>query len=76
MAHSPVISLIGGRFGHSKHKLPYQEVDDFPMFEPVTKANLQVDEVGRIPDMIRMAFRRGDLRHSRTGESPVLRQPR
>ena len=57
MAHSPVISLTGGRFGHSKHKLPYQEVDDFPMFAPVTKANLQVDEVGRIPDMLRMAFR-------------------
>ncbi|MFC1491569.1 thiamine pyrophosphate-binding protein [Nitrospinota bacterium] len=57
MAHSPVISLIGGRFGHSKHKLPYQEVDDYPMFVPVTKANFQVDEAGRIPDLMRQAFR-------------------
>jgi acetolactate synthase-1/2/3 large subunit len=57
MSHSPVISLIGGRFGNSKYKLPYQEIDDFPMFEPTTKANYQVDEAGRIPDLLRQAFR-------------------
>ncbi len=57
MSHSPVISLVGGRFGHSKHMLPYQEVDDYPIFVPLTKANLQVDEVGRIPDLMRQAFR-------------------
>lgn len=57
MAHSPVLSLVGGRFGRSKHKRPYQEVDDYPMFVPVTKANFQLDEVGRIPDLMRQAFR-------------------
>ena len=57
MAHSPVISMIGGRFGATKHKGAYQEADDYPMFVPVTKANLQVDEVGRIPDLVRQAFR-------------------
>ncbi len=57
MSHSPVISLIGGRFAHSKYRFPYQEVDDFPMFEPTTKANYQVDEAGRIPDLMRLAFR-------------------
>ncbi len=57
MSHSPVISLVGGRFAHTKYRLPYQEVDDFPMFEPTTKANYQVDEAGRIPDLMRLAFR-------------------
>ena len=57
MAHSPVISLIGGRSGSSKHKRFYQEVDDYPMFEPVTKANFQVDEASRMPDLMRQAFR-------------------
>ena len=57
MAHSPVLSLVGGRFGRTKFKRPYQEVDDYPMFVPVTKANFQVDEVGRFPDLMRQAFR-------------------
>jgi len=57
MSHTPVISLIGGRFSNTKHRGPYQEADDYPMFVPVTKANYQVDEAGRIPDMMRQAFR-------------------
>ena len=57
MAHSPVISLVGGRFSNTKHKGAYQEVDDYPMFVPVTKANFQVDETDRIPDLMRQAFR-------------------
>jgi acetolactate synthase-1/2/3 large subunit len=57
MGHSPVIALTGGRFGHQKHKMNYQEMDDFPMFTQVTKANFQVDTVTRIPDLLRQAFR-------------------
>lgn len=57
MSHSPVISLIGGRFAEQKYRFPYQEIDDFPMFEPTTKANYQVDEANRIPDLMRQAFR-------------------
>lgn len=57
MGHSPVIALTGGRFGHQKHKVNYQEMDDFPMFTQVTKANFQVDSVGRLPDLLRQAFR-------------------
>jgi len=57
MSHSPVISLIGGRFAGQKYRFPYQEIDDFPMFEPTTKANYQVDEADRIPDLMRQAFR-------------------
>ena len=57
MGHSPVIALTGGRWGHQKHKVNYQENDDFPMLTQVTKANFQADSVGRIPDLLRQAFR-------------------
>ncbi len=57
MGHSPVIALTGGRWGHQKHKINYQEMDDFPIFSQVTKANFQADSVGRIPDLLRQAFR-------------------
>ena len=57
MGHSPVIALTGGRWGHQKHKVNYQEMDDFPMFTQVTKANFQVDTVVRLPDLLRQAFR-------------------
>ncbi|MBT3433922.1 MAG: thiamine pyrophosphate-binding protein, partial [Nitrospinaceae bacterium] len=57
MAHSPVISLVGGRFSEQKYRFPYQEIDDFSMFECTTKANYQIDTADRIPDMMRQAFR-------------------
>jgi acetolactate synthase-1/2/3 large subunit len=57
MGHSPVIALTGGRWGHQKHKINYQEMDDFPMLTQVTKANFQADIVSRIPDLLRQAFR-------------------
>jgi acetolactate synthase-1/2/3 large subunit len=57
MGHSPVIALTGGRWGHQKHKVNYQEMDDFPIFDQVTKANFEVDSVERMPDLLRQAFR-------------------
>jgi acetolactate synthase-1/2/3 large subunit len=57
MAGSPVIAITGGRQPESKYRRPYQEIEDFPMFAPVTKWNAEVDDVNRIPDMLRQAFR-------------------
>ncbi len=57
LTHSPVIALTGGRDPATKFRKVYQEVDDVPAFEPVTKWNATVDEVHRIPDMVRQAFR-------------------
>ena len=57
LAHSPVIALTGGRDPHTKFRKVYQEVDDVPAFETVTKMNATVDSVERIPDMLRQAFR-------------------
>lgn len=57
LAHSPVIAMTGGREPRTKFRKVYQEVDDVPAFEPVTKWNATVDDVARFPDMVRQAFR-------------------
>ncbi len=57
LAHSPVIAFTGGRDPRTKFRRVYQEVDDVPAFEPVTKFNATVDAVERFPDMVRQAFR-------------------
>src|SRR6266436_2417273 len=57
LAHSPVIAITGGREPRTKFRKVYQEVDDMPSFEPVTKFNATVDDVARFPDMVRQAFR-------------------
>ena len=57
MGHSPVISFTGGRLSAYKHKGAYQECDDYPTFNQYTKANFQVDTIGRLPDLMRQAFR-------------------
>src|ERR1700693_6047753 len=57
LAHSPVSAVSGGRDPKTKFRKVYQEVDDIPAFEPVTKFNATVDEVTRFPDMLRQAFR-------------------
>src|SRR5258708_23394041 len=57
LAHSPVIAMTGGREPRTKFRKVYQEVDDMPSFEPVTKFNATVDDVARFPDMVRQAFR-------------------
>src|ERR1044071_9623310 len=57
LARSPIIAITGGRDPKTKFRGVYQEVDDMPAFEPVTKYNATVDDAARIPDMLRQAFR-------------------
>ncbi len=57
MACSPVIAITGGPEPDSRYRHVYQEVEDFSMFDPVTKFNAQVDKVERLPDFLRQAFR-------------------
>jgi acetolactate synthase-1/2/3 large subunit len=57
LAHSPVIAITGGRDPKTKFRKVYQEIDDVPGFEPVTKFNATIDDVTRAPDMLRQAFR-------------------
>src|ERR1700758_5080433 len=57
LAHAPVIAMTGGREPKTKFRKVYQEIDDMPAFEPVTKFNATIDDVARFPDMVRQAFR-------------------
>jgi acetolactate synthase-1/2/3 large subunit len=57
MACSPVVALTGGVDAGSRYKHLYQEIEDFPMWEQVTKGNFHVDAVERFPDLLRQAFR-------------------
>jgi len=57
LAHSPVLAFTGGRDPRTSFRKLYQEVDDVPAFEQVTKFNATVDAVERIPDLVRQAFR-------------------
>lgn len=57
MMGSPVIAITGGRDPLTKHRNVYQEVADLPLFEPLTKENFELDDVRRVPDLVRQAFR-------------------
>jgi acetolactate synthase-1/2/3 large subunit len=57
LASSPVIALTGGPHADIRYKGLYQQVEDFSMYEPVTKANYRVEKVERLADMLRQAFR-------------------
>jgi acetolactate synthase-1/2/3 large subunit len=57
MACSPVIAITGGPSTGWRYRQAYQEVEDFTQFDSVTKLNLNIDEVTRLPDLLRHAFR-------------------
>lgn len=57
MANSPIIAITGGPFPHSRQRHQYQEVEDLPMFKPVTKVSTPVADVATIPHYVRQAFR-------------------
>ncbi len=57
LANSPVIAFTGGRTPDVVGEGVYQEVDDLPAFVNVTKFSAVVDDVERIPDLVRRAFR-------------------
>lgn len=57
MACSPVIAVTGGPEPESRYRNVYQEIEDFSMFDPVTKFNAEVEQVQRLPDLLRQAFR-------------------
>jgi acetolactate synthase-1/2/3 large subunit len=57
MACSPVIAITGGPDSDSRYRYLYQEIEDFSMFDPVTKFNARIDKVSRLPDLLRQAFR-------------------
>jgi thiamine pyrophosphate-dependent acetolactate synthase large subunit-like protein len=57
VAHSPVVSLVGGIERAHQGKDAFQEFDLLGMFRPVTKLAVQVNQVERVPEMLRAALR-------------------
>ena len=57
MAGAPILAVTGGPTPQSRYKHAYQEVDDVTQFDAVTKFNAVVDQVSRLPDLVRQGFR-------------------
>lgn len=57
MAGSPVVAVTGGRDPKTRDRGVYQEVRDMPAFEALTKLNVELGDVSRVPDILRQAFR-------------------
>ena len=57
LACSPLVVFTGGPDAQSRSRHVYQEIEDFPLFKPVTKFSARVDAVRRLPDTLRQAFR-------------------
>jgi acetolactate synthase-1/2/3 large subunit len=57
LARSPVIAVTGRKEPIAQYRNAYQEIIHAPMFEPVTKYNVNVDSVEQLPYVIGQAFR-------------------
>ncbi|HET6491836.1 MAG TPA: thiamine pyrophosphate-binding protein [Burkholderiales bacterium] len=57
MACTPLIVITGGPTTGGRYRHAYQEVEDFSQFDAVTKLNIQLDELSRLPDLLRHMFR-------------------
>ncbi len=57
LACSPLVVMTGGPYAQSRSRHVYQEIEDFPLFKPVTKYSARVETVTRLPDTLRQAFR-------------------
>lgn len=57
MAGTPVIAISGGPSASTRYRNYYQEIEDISQFDAVTKFNAAIDDVKRLPDLLRQAFR-------------------
>ena len=57
MAHTPVIAITGGPGTAGRYRHAYQEVEDLSQFDAVTKVNLTLDDISRLPDLLSQMFR-------------------
>ncbi len=57
LACSPLVVLTGGPYVESRSRHVYQEIEDYPLFKPLTKYSARVDTLARLPDTLRQAFR-------------------
>lgn len=57
LALSPVLAVTGRLPPYYRYRHAYQEIDHWPLYEPVTKYNAFVDAVDELPVLLRQAFR-------------------
>ena len=57
MAHTPIIAITGGPGTPGRYRHAYQEVEDLSQFDSVTKLNMTLDDISRLPDLLNHMFR-------------------
>jgi acetolactate synthase I/II/III large subunit len=57
LARTPLIAITGKKPPQFQHRNAYQEIDHWPLFEPVTKYNVDVTQLEQLPHLLRQAFR-------------------
>ena len=57
LGRSPVIAITGRQIPMAQYRHAYQEVLHGPMFDAVTKYNVNVDTLAQLPHLLRQAFR-------------------
>ncbi len=57
LARIPVIAISGGKLAERRYRFVYQEIDDMPIYQAITKFNATVERVDRLPDLLATAFR-------------------
>ena len=57
MAHTPLIAISGGPGTPGRYRHAYQEVEDLSQFDSVTKLNMTLDDISRLPDLLNHMFR-------------------
>jgi acetolactate synthase-1/2/3 large subunit len=57
MVNVPLVAMTGGPVASTRGRQVYQQVEDYRSFTPVTKWQAQVEQVERLPELLRQAFR-------------------
>jgi acetolactate synthase-1/2/3 large subunit len=57
LACTPLVVFTGGPYPQTRGRHFYQQINDLPLFAPLTKFSERVDHVARLPDLMRQAFR-------------------
>jgi acetolactate synthase-1/2/3 large subunit len=57
MAHTPLVAITGGPGTPGRYRHAYQEVEDLSQFDSVTKLNMTLDDLSRLPDLLNHMFR-------------------
>jgi acetolactate synthase-1/2/3 large subunit len=57
LARIPVLAISGGKLPQHRYRFTYQEIDDMPIYQSITKFNATVENGERLPDLLNTAFR-------------------